>query len=489
MTDSVDVIVVGGGGSGLAAAAEAAGLGRTVILLEKKAALGGSTALSVGSMSATNTPHQQRHGIKDSPDEHFEDLGLFAGQLAARDNLALRRILVDEANEAFRWLASHGVVFLGPALERPHRYPRMHNVVPGSKAYVYHLGRLCRRRGVDIRLSMKAESFIVEDGRVVGVAALDASGAKRRFHAQRGVVLTSGDFSGGREMKARYASKVAADCAAVNSTNTGDGHAMALAIGASLVNGDLVHGPILRFVAPEHPGLMARIPPFTWVARMAVFAMEHLPQALVRPILMRFITTVLGPDPGLFRAGAVLVNEKGERFTNEREKPAHDLVTQPNGVGYIVLDGAMADRFSAWPHFVSTAPNVAYAYLPDYKRNRQDIYHEAPGAVELARRLGMDPQALSVSLQSGGTDSAGMRRAPFIALGPVKSYIVLTDGGLKVTERHEVLGPEDKPIRGLYAAGSAGQGGLLLYGHGHHIAWAFVSGRRAGRHAALTLPS
>jgi succinate dehydrogenase/fumarate reductase flavoprotein subunit len=82
-----------------------------------------------------------------------------------------------------------------------------------------------------------------------------------------------------------------------------------------------------------------------------------------------------------------------------------------------------------------------------------------------------------------------MRRAPFIALGPVKSYIVLTDGGLKVTERHEVLGPEDKPIRGLYAAGSAGQGGLLLYGHGHHIAWAFVSGRRAGRHAALTLPS
>jgi fumarate reductase flavoprotein subunit len=33
----------------------------------------------------------------------------------------------------------------------------------------------------------------------------------------------------------------------------------------------------------------------------------------------------------------------------------------------------------------------------------------------------------------------------------------------------------------LYAAGSTGQGGVLLEGHGHHIGWAFVSGRLAGR--------
>jgi fumarate reductase flavoprotein subunit len=40
------------------------------------------------------------------------------------------------------------------------------------------------------------------------------------------------------------------------------------------------------------------------------------------------------------------------------------------------------------------------------------------------------------------------------------------------------------PIPGLYAAGSTGQGGLLLEGHGHHLAWAFISGHLAGRHAA-----
>src|SRR3954469_10124031 len=93
-----DVLVVGGGGTGLAAASEVARLGRKVILLEKNPQTGGSTSWSVGSITAVNTPHQKRAGIKDSPQAHFEDLELHAGPLAPRDNLALRRILVDQTN-------------------------------------------------------------------------------------------------------------------------------------------------------------------------------------------------------------------------------------------------------------------------------------------------------------------------------------------------------------------------------------------------------
>jgi fumarate reductase flavoprotein subunit len=55
---------------------------------------------------------------------------------------------------------------------------------------------------------------------------------------------------------------------------------------------------------------------------------------------------------------------------------------------------------------------------------------------------------------------------------------------LRVDEQHRVLGAQGSPIDGLRAAGSTGQGGLLLKGHGHHLAWAFASGRRAGRFAA-----
>src|SRR5258708_12072287 len=89
-----DVVVIGGGGAGLAAAATAARHGRRVVLLEKNPALGGSTAWSVGSISATGTPHQRARGIKDSPQEHFEDLEILAGRHAAPHNPALLRILV-----------------------------------------------------------------------------------------------------------------------------------------------------------------------------------------------------------------------------------------------------------------------------------------------------------------------------------------------------------------------------------------------------------
>ena len=48
----------------------------------------------------------------------------------------------------------------------------------------------------------------------------------------------------------------------------------------------------------------------------------------------------------------------------------------------------------------------------------------------------------------------------------------------------EVLNAQGHAIPGLYAAGSSGQGGLLLKGHGHHLGWAFTSGKLAGRIAA-----
>ena len=97
----------------------------------------------------------------------------------------------------------------------------------------------------------------------------------------------------------------------------------------------------------------------------------------------------------------------------------------------------------------------------------------------LAGKLGMPPAALITS--ASGT----LAIPPYIALGPVRSVFVHAEGGLAVDAHHRVLGADDRPIPGLYAAGSTGQGGLLLKGHGHHLAWAFVSGRRAGRFAAL----
>ena len=131
--EAFEVIIVGGGGSGLAAAIEARAAGASVALVEKNAKLGGSTSWSVGSVTATGTPHQYRKGIIDMPEDHWRDMAEFNGDLDARDNPALRRVLADAMPSTFRWLLSHGIRFYGPMPEPPHRKPRMHNVLPNSQ--------------------------------------------------------------------------------------------------------------------------------------------------------------------------------------------------------------------------------------------------------------------------------------------------------------------------------------------------------------------
>lgn len=468
-----DLIVVGGGGAGLAAAIEGRAAGANVLLLEKNPRLGGSTAWSIGSVTATGTPHQRRKGIVDSPEAHWVDMPGFAGTLDARDNAPLRRVLCEEIPGTFQWLLDAGVRFMGPMPEPPHRQPRMHNVLPNSRAFIYHLGRRAREAGVEICCGMRVARLLQEGGRVAGVVL--ESGEKLR--ARRAVVLAAGDFTSSPELKARFMGPLEAQVSGVNATATGDGQKLGEALGARIVNGDLALGPELRFIPPARETLVRRLPPWRWLASAMAWAIERLPASVLRPFVMQFVTTALAPSTALFEAGAPLVNARGERFGNEREQPALRVPGQPGGQAWIVLDAALAQRFSAWPHFVSTAPGVAYAYVPDYLRNRPDVTVRADSLEALAARLGMDAAALALSAQ-------GLGPGPYVALGPVRSVFVHAEGGLMVDERHRVLDAQDRPITGLYAAGSTGQGGLLLKGHGHHLAWAFVSGRRAGRFAA-----
>lgn len=470
-----DVVVVGGGGSGLAAAIEARQAGARVILLEKNDKLGGSTAWSVGSITTTRSPHQLRAGVRDTPDDHFRDMPLFAGDIAGRDNDELRRILCDEVPDAFRWLLSLGVRFFGPMPEPPHRQPRMHNVLPNSLSFIHHLARRARAVGVDIRTGMRVQGLMTEGRRVIGVQT-----AKARLRALRAVVLTAGDFTNDPELKARFMGEREAKVEAVNETATGDGQKMALKLGARVINGDLALGPEIRFIAPARITWLRRLPPWPLLAQTMAWSMAHLPMTLLRPFIMSFVTTALAPSPELFRHGAILVNREGRRFCDENEQPAFALAEQPGKQGFILLGAETARRFSRWPHFVSTAPGVAYAYVPDYRRNRPDVYHAAENLDRLAQQLGMDATVLQKSVSG----LAAFEQLPLIALGPVRSVFVHNEGGLAVDTQHRVLNGENQPIPGLYAAGSTGQGGLLLKGHGHHLAWAFVSGRRAGRFAA-----
>ena len=504
MQDRADVIVVGGGGSGLCAAIEAASLGRSVILLEKTGALGGSTTWAVGSLSATSTPHQIARGIKDFPALHFEDLPKFdhsRGRLTAghgkptdrQDNEALRRLLTDAMPDMLRWLMSLGIEFIGPMEEPPHRVARMHNVVPNSRAYSHHLGRAARKLGVDIRLGTAVSRLVVDGEHVTGVALQSKDGMENILHADGGVILTCGDYSAGTAYKDRFLGPEVAAIKPVNPSNTGDGHRMAEALGASIINGHVVNRSV-RFIPQAHPSWIQRLPPSRLVGRMIRLGFDLLPAAVIRPFIMNFVVTTMGLAPGFWTGGAVQVNKHGRFVPIKDGDRVATFLGEPDHEVYFLLDSAVADKFEAWPNFISTAPGIAYAYVSDYRRGRRDLFRQAATIDELARKAGMEPEALRAAAAQLANARAmdatlGPVEPPFALVGPATVYVTTTDGGLAVDGTLRVVRSDGTPIAGLYAAGATGQGGVLLPGHGHHLGWAFVSGRVAGRQAALAAVS
>ena len=490
--DTFDVAVVGGGGAGLAAAVSAAQAGAKVILLEKDQTLGGSTAWSVGSVSVNRSPHQRQAGIADSSQAHFEDMEQFAGALANRDNRVLRTVLVDNISETFDWLLSMGLVFVGPNLEPPHRVARMHNILPSSRAFTQRLCIQAKKLGVTIRLGTEVCELIQEPGRISGIKTVSARDGSRREIRAQATILAGGDYSAGRALLTEFAGPEAANMVPVNRGATGAGIQLGRSVGGHVVNGDLVRGPVLRFVPPPSTQWWHRLPTHPWVGHGLKAAFDHLPKAITRPFLMRFLTTALGLSRNVLTHGAVLVNRESKRYCDEQADAATQTVRQTGGEGFVLFDQKVAEKLNAWPNFISTAPGVAYAYLDDYQRARKDIFFKAD-SIEIAAQLAGLPSELHKTIKDHNAEQSSngrptLTRPPFYLLGPIKAYLPFTEGGLAVDESLRVLTEQGEPINGLYAAGSNGQGGLLLEGHGHHLGWAFVSGRIAGAHAAAYNP-
>ena len=485
---ATDVVVIGGGGSGLAAAIEAATLGRRVVLLEKAPQLGGSTRWSIGSITATNTPQQLRNGILDSPQSHFEDLQLFNNPLKLKDNEKLSRMLVENVPDTIRWLMSMGVEFFGPMKELPHRKPRMHVVIPNSRSYIFHLEKRARQLGVVIKTSCRATGFLRSNGRITGVS-YQGEHEKGEVVARGGVVLCSGDYSGDQFERAQRLGTDMKLVNPVNAYNTGDGQKMVEDIGGKVLNEHLYLAGI-RFQAPPENWLH-HLPPHKWMTSCIRYMLENLPGSIVRPLVMGFLTTVLVPSSKLLQAGAILINKNGQRFTDELNSPGPGISNQPDQMAYMVFDAKLANQFSGWPNYVSTVPGFAYASVDDYRKSRKDIFFEADTLEQLALKIGVPSSALLQTAQDFNADAGrldtgrmSLDQGPFVAIGPVSYKINFTDGGVAVSDALEVLGSDNQPLAGLYAAGFSGMGGVLLEGHGHHLGWAFTSGRIAGRNAA-----
>jgi hypothetical protein len=108
------------------------------------------------------------------------------------------------------------------------------------------------------------------------------------------------------------------------------------------------------------------------------------------------------------------VNREGRRFCNELDRPYLEFFDQPGRVGYLVLDAKLATEFSAWPNYVSTAPDIAYAYVADYRRLCPDIYHEGATAEALAAAAGLPAEALRSTLDTARRHHENAAQAAFL---------------------------------------------------------------------------
>ena len=482
MNNSYDVIVVGGGGSGLAAAVAAADVGAKVLLLEKNPSLGGSTSISIGSFSAANSSFQHAAGIRDNPDDFTEDIGKFAPQWESRNNVELRLLLAQHSSETLEWLRSLGLEFYGPSPEPPNRVPRMHNVIPNAKAYIAVMHWHVLRRNVILRTNARVARLVTNaTGRVIGVRL--ESGEE--IIARRGVVLAAGDYSNNRDIKARYVPRPVADIPGINPTATGDGHELGASVGGALLNMDVLLGPQIRFIAPSSKPFSQLLPSTPWLARLMGWGTSLLPKPVIRAMTKQLLVTWQHPEDALYEHGAILVNKRGERFTDEKQgNLALVIAQQPERHAFIILNKRLGDMYSKSPHYISTAPDIAYAYLPDYKRLRSDIYRQGNTLPELAQRAGLPVERFVQTIAELAKSQPDWNEGPWYSLGPAVSWIVLSEGGLRVDAQMRVLRADASVIPGLYAAGSNGQGGIMIWGHGLHIAWAFTSGRLAGTNAA-----
>ncbi|MDP6427331.1 MAG: FAD-dependent oxidoreductase [Rhodospirillales bacterium] len=447
--EKADVVVVGGGGAGLRAGLAAATAGAKTMVLEKTFEPGGKTAMSIGIMTASGTSVQRAAGVKDSHARHLADVQLMAREAGAKIDVASTKFMMRVCSAELENLIALGVEFSGPHPEGPHGIPRMHVIQPDCRHLVKVLEDACIKKRVRIQCNAPGAELILDHrGRIAGVRADTDSGA--HFIEAGAVVLAAGDYSANTDMVKRLAPKLKL-AQPLRDYATGDGHRMAMRIGARVQNMARVNLPQLRFVD------------FPFVE----------------------------PSPGLIKAGARLVTGKGERIKTK----LGESILMPGFEDrweeiFIVIDAATAAKLATagddvgpgrdgWARtgkpFIGTATGVGYAYLDDCRA--WDWHFEAKTIAAAARHIGARPASLAQAL-------ANNAKGPLHVLGPARRVITNSGGGVATNQKTNVIAEDGGIIKGLFGAGVNARLISFMGGHGYALAWAMASGRIAGGNAA-----
>ena len=540
MSGTYDVIVLGTGAAGLSAALTAGAAGASVGLFDRAHTVGGTTAVSGG---VSWIPAHQRPDVPDPPTVQSAITHLRALSNGTMND-ELVEVYVRSGAETLEFIEQHSPVRFSVAAGFPDYRPelpggrphggRSFNPDPFDYAQLEEwaqritafpldwsnvgfdaetrarmwagregeldvgedadadirvcgaalVGGLLRGLldiGVEPQTDHRAVSLI-RDGDAVRGVVLDTGQGVVQARARCGVILATGGFEWDPELVRAFL-RGPMNGAISPPFNTGDGLRMAMSAGAAL--GNMTQAWWTQIV--KLPG-----DTFAGLPRSRSVRLERS------------------------RPGSIIVNRYGRRFANEATDynslagPFHHFdaarFEYPNLPAWMVFDQAHFD---------------AYGFLGVERGERvPEWFHRSDDLVELAGRVGIDPQGLSATVEhfnqaaaDGHDPEFGRGQSAYDGwwgdqskstlaaqtLGPLATapyYAVACDlgctgtkGGPVTDHNGQVLDIGHRLIPGLYAAGNAmaAPTGMGYGGAGGTIGPALVWGRRAAAHAVSTL--
>ncbi|MBI5446503.1 MAG: FAD-dependent tricarballylate dehydrogenase TcuA [Deltaproteobacteria bacterium] len=483
-TLSADVLVVGGGNAGLVAAIESANRGARVLLIEKgpREKRGGNSRFSGGHFRIVleNGTKDLEPLLKDSVlpkgeievapyrnDAYYADLmrvteGLSEQSWAER--------IVNESYATATWMKEQGLVWglnTGQIVPKDGKlfWPSGTTVLTAGNSgegLVEMLYGIAERKGVPVLYQTAARTLLTgAEGNVCGVLALGREGFLRI--EAKSVILACGGFEANPEMRRRYLGE-GWDLVKVRGTryNTGDGLNMAFALGAQSCG----------HWGGCHASIVSEDSPMVEAEAVGCIRYSYLFSVLVNADAKRFV-------------------DEGENFiVYTYAKMGRQVARQPGSVAYQIFDAKVA-RF----------------LRPEYENA---IRAESDTLDGLAEELGLDPEAFRRTIEEYNRSIAaeipfdpakrdGRRTrglcpdktnwAQAIDTPPYLGYacvgaITFSYGGLKVTDKTEVLDSRELPIPGLYAIGEL-SGGVFFHNYpsGTGLVKGAITARIAAREA------
>lgn len=532
-----DVLVAGSGAAAMSAAITAADHGAAVVLIEKSAFFGGTSAMSGGGMWIPNNHLNIERGIEDPEEEVFGYCKLLAAGYASDE---LIKAYLDAAPQMLKYIAGktgmklqvtpmpdyhpelpggrdgkhsrtvmpdlfcvhelgENAQYLRPAPSmipiRPNELwdwnaiPEPQNIdftliaqrmgegwVSTGSALMGCLYKGCLDLKVDMHLNTPFVDLVMDNGRVIGACA--QKGGKDFFiKARKGVILGTGGYEWNEELKKAF---LAGPITHPNSvpSNEGDALKACMSIGAALGN------------MSENWGWVSAIVP----------GEEYEGKQLSRGILSE--RTV---------PHQIIVNKRGKRFVNEAadynsmfkslwEIDANTM-EQRNLPCFSIFDQQFKDKYC----FATIMPGDP---APPWVLKAETVG-------ELAKLAGINPEGLEATVAQwngyvekgqdpdfnrgasvydalwgdpGNKPNATMGtidKAPFYAIR-LHPGSLGTNGGPKTNANAEVLHIDGNVIGGLYVVGNtmASVTGPSYWGGGATIGPCMTFGYLAGRHAA-----